>query len=212
MQNRRKGIIFDLDGTLWDSSEEVAIAWSGVLKRHFKLEISNEEMKSLMGKTMDDIFRRLLPPSTSNAQAMQIAAECCNAEQEYLRQHGARLFPHVPEVLEKLSRTYQLFIVSNCDKGYIETFLYYYKFEPLFSDTECFGHTGKQKGSSIRLLLGRNPLQKAVYVGDTHLDMAAAKFAGIPFIHADYGFEKVPEASCSISSFDELPKAVSEIL
>ena len=53
----KKGILFDLDGTLWDSSEEVAISWSEALKKHsdLELDITTEMIQSVMGKSMTDI-------------------------------------------------------------------------------------------------------------------------------------------------------------
>jgi len=59
----KKGIIFDLDGTLWDSSEQVVPAWNIVFNRYHELNksISLADMKSFMGKTIEDIAGVLLP-------------------------------------------------------------------------------------------------------------------------------------------------------
>ena len=60
--------------------------------------------------------------------------------------------------------------------------------EGYFTDWECSGRTGLPKGENIRLVVERNHLQAPVYVGDTRLDYEAAQQAGVPFIHAAYGF------------------------
>ena len=105
----------------------------------------------------------------------------------------------------------RLFIVSNCQCGYIELFLEKNRLESLITDFECFGNTGMSKGENIRLLLERNGLkpQQTVYVGDTQGDYEATVEAGIPFILAAYGFGKVPQAKASIAHMEELPKALA---
>lgn len=206
----KKGIIFDLDGTLWDSSAQVVTAWNKVLARRGHLQITIDDMQSLMGKTMTDIFMILLP-SESEQNRVRIAEECCVEEQNYLRENGGVLFPKVLETLEELSRQYQLFIVSNCQNGYIESFLDYYQLNDRFTDTECFGRTLKLKGENIKIIVERNHLEKAVYVGDTKLDFESAKIAGIPFIHAKYGYGEAVGALYSICTFAELPRVVSKI-
>lgn len=209
----RQGIIFDLDGTLWDSSAQVVIAWNRVLKRHEDLhcQITIDDMQNLMGKTMTDIFLILLPHASEQRRA-QIAKECCVEEQNYLRENGGVLFPKVLETLEQLNSKYQLFIVSNCQDGYIESFLDYYKLNSRFADTECFGRTRKLKGENIKIIVERNQLEKAIYVGDTKLDFESANIAGIPFIHAKYGYGEAIGAAYSVSTFSELPQVVSTIL
>lgn len=209
---KNEEIIFDLDGTLWDSSAQVADVWCDVLARQPDVErpVTAADMKRLMGKTMTDVFEALMPSLDEKCRA-EIGEECCRAEQDYLLEHGANLYPGVPETLETLSRSYRLAIVSNCQKGYIESFLGHYRFSRFFADTECFGQTGKCKGENVRILLNRSRPDKAVYVGDTLLDFKAARIAGIPFLHAAYGYGAVPGA-VSVHDFRELPRAVAEIL
>lgn len=208
-----QAIIFDLDGTLWDASAQVVEAWNHALARQPDVhrQITVEEMQGLMGKIMTDIFAAVLPGLSTERQ-VQIAEECCREEDEYLLRRGAVLFPNVPETLKTLSRDYRLFIVSNCQDGYIEAFLGHYGFGPLFADTECFGRTNKLKKDNIRLLLERNKLEKAVYVGDTQLDFESAKYAGLPFIHAAYGYGTAAGAAHAIHTFSDLTAVVPQIL
>lgn len=214
MTQTTQGILFDMDGTLWDSSEQVTQAWNAVLAREpeaSRIHLTTKQMQSLMGKTMTDIFASMLP-SLSESRRAEIGKQCCEEETHYLREHGGTLYPGVEETLRELRKNYSLFIVSNCQDGYIEAFLKYYGFGDIFSDTECFGRTGKSKGENIRLLLERNHLAKAVYVGDTQLDFESSQFAGIPFLHAAYGFGEVSGNVPSVHTFRDLTSAVSQIL
>ena len=108
-----------------------------------------------------------------------------------------------------LQDEYELYIVSNCQAGYIEAFLDHYGFWKYFKDIECYGNNFKQKGENIRLLADRNGLEASVYVGDIQGDYDASKAAGVGFIHAAYGFGTINEEVPAIKSMKEL-KAVAD--
>ena len=122
---------------------------------------------------------------------MKIMNERYKLEYEYLSEHGATLYNKLEDTLERLSKKYKLFIVSNCQDGYIESFFKSHKLEKYFIDYECPGRTGLAKAENIKLIVERNNLKNPVYVGDTQGDAKAAKDANIPFIYANYGFGDV---------------------
>ncbi len=209
----KKGIIFDLDGTLWDSSEQVAEAWSETLKNRPETDrqVTGEDLRGYMGKTLEAIADLMLPELPKKLR-MEIMKECCDNEEQYLRKVGGRLFPDLEKELERLCGKYSLFIVSNCQSGYIETFLEYHKLGKYFADFECPGGTGLGKGENIKLVMERNGIEKAVYVGDTQGDCDSADFAGIPFIHAAYGFGSINRAVPAVYSFSEIFDKAGEII
>lgn len=207
----KKGILFDLDGTLWDSSENVVKSWNEVLARYDLRQITRDDMQGYMGKTLEKIGELMLP-ELDEAERSRIMKECCDNENNFLGRHGGTLFPNLENVLAELSQKYGLFIVSNCQSGYIETFLEYHKLEKYFTDYECPGGTGKEKGENIRIVADRNNLEKAVYIGDTQGDYDSAAFAGIPFIHAAYGFGKIDADVPKIKSIGEIANAVKKYL
>ena len=199
-------IIFDLDGTMWDSRKEVCIAWNEVLKDFdtAKKEVTIEDMTFTMGMLLIDIGRHLFPELDDETLKKLIDA-CCHRENEYLTKNGAKLFDKLEYALEKLSEKYKLFIVSNCNDGYIESFLEAHKLGKYFTDTECPGRSGLNKAGNNKLIIKRNNLQSPVYVGDTQGDCNSAKEAGIPFVYARYGFGKdVKGYDYVIDKFEEL--------
>lgn len=208
-----KAVIFDLDGTLWDSSDEVVIAWNEVLSRATdgKLQIDKRFMQSIMGKNMDEIKNSIFADYPIE-NIDKIFDDCLANEQIYLHKNGAKIYPQLEETLSKLAEKYELSIVSNCQCGYIEAFLEYYNnIEKFFSDRECFGNTLKEKDENIKSVIMRNNYKKAFYVGDTLGDYNSAVKAGAVFIHADYGFGEVPQAKYRISALSELPDLLEEI-
>lgn len=182
-------IIFDLDGTLWDSRKTVSKSWSRVLQevKYGQGEVTEDDLKKTMGLQIKDIAARLFD-YLDEAKQMELILKCCDREQVDLKREGGVLYPELEEVLQKLSSRYRLFIVSNCQEGYIESFYSYHGLERYFLDFENPGRTGLTKGENIKLLMERNNISAAVYVGDTQGDCDAAKFAGVPFVFANYGF------------------------
>ncbi len=208
---RCDGLIFDLDGTLWDSTATVAAAWSAVVRRMGQPHrtIAPGEIAAVMGKPHRELCRALLP-GLPEARQEALALECYAEEERRLHAEGGQLFPGVREGLATLARQVPLFIVSNCQRGYIETFLDWSGLRPLFRDTECHGNTGADKAENLRRLMRRNGLCAPCFVGDTESDRLAAAQAGLPFVHAAYGFGQVPQAEERIGSFAELVARMSE--
>lgn len=208
----KTGIIFDLDGTLWNTSETIVPIWNQVLKSHCETDkqLTVAEMNGYMGKTLEQIARLMLP-KLDLENAMTIVYECCDVERDYLRKVGGKLYDNLAETLKLLKEKYSLFIVSNCQDGYVQSFLDYHGFAEIFDDFEMSGRTKKSKGENIRMVIERNNLDKAVYVGDTQGDFDAAKEAGVPFVFAEYGFGSVDNAEYSIKEFCKLPSVVEQI-
>ena len=196
----KQGILFDLDGTLWDSGEGVAESWNEALA-----QLGEKE------RVTTDIAR-LLFPRDEFAESMRIMDYCANCENEYLRVHGGTLYEGLKDVLSALKKAgFFLAIVSNCQKGYIEAFLEHHRLAEYFDDTDNYGRTGQGKAYNIRLLKDRNHLDRAWYVGDTMGDYEATVEAGLPFIHAAYGFGTVPEGTPAVRDLRELPRLMESL-
>lgn len=199
------GIIFDLDGTLWNTTTQVVPAWNEVLAtyKNVSKKITIEDMRGYMGKDLQEISEIMFPNLKPEIR-MGILKKCCDNEQKYLRKHGGTLYPNLENTLKILSKKYSLYIVSNCQDGYLQAFLDYHKMNNYFHDIEMSGRTHLTKGANIKLIIKRNNITKAVYVGDTIGDMKAAEFAEIPFIYASYGFGNLATTEKSISSIEEI--------
>ena len=205
-------IIFDVDGTLWDSTDSVARSWNLAIQENSSLDLTITEnaLQQVFGKTMteiaDTLFSRL--PEKEHMKLLEV---CFQYENRYLETHPGKLFDGVTDTLAALSGQYPLFIVSNCQQGYIEVLLRTCSLEPFIKDHLCFGETQTSKGQTILTLMKRNGLKNPVYVGDTRGDADACAEAGIPFIFAGYGFGDVPDAKMRISKFTDLKDLVCQL-
>ena len=204
-------VIFDLDGTLWDAMDPIYSAWAAALERSAlpHIALTREFLSGCMGKTPEEIGAEAFPNVPHDVRMVEVDRmyEC---ENEALRHAGGILYPQLAETLETLAKDYALFVVSNSQDGYVQAFLHWSGLT-CFRDIEMAGRTGLDKGANIRLVMERNGVTKAVYVGDTQGDADAAAKAGIPFIFTEYGFGSVKDAAARIASLPELPAAVEKI-
>ena len=208
----KKGILFDLDGTLWDSSQTVLDSWNEALAKNTDLNrtYTVEQMKSYMGRTLDKIGDMMFPdqPASERTRLMHLLSDY---ERVYLRSHSSDYFPGEERIIRELAKDYFLGVVSNCQDGYIQIFIDQCGFGECFSDFEC-SRTGLDKGGNIGLVAQRNSLDRLIYVGDTVLDSEAARKAKVPFIHAGYGFGRPDDFDLRIASIEELPAAAKQLL
>lgn len=198
-------VIFDLDGTLWDSTAACAVSWNVAVQ---KLNLPNrnfepKDVAGIMGMPHQKIYEKMFPSLTEEKRE-EIATHCYDEEIKHLQQAGSPLYPGVEAGLQRLSQRYPLFLLSNCLVEYLETFLKVTQFSRYFKDSLCHGHTGEGKAHNMRLLTSKHGLKRAVYVGDTTGDHLSAQEAGLTYIHVTYGFGE-PAGPCKMaSSFPEL--------
>lgn len=185
-----ESLIFDIDGTLWDSRALVAQGYNlqlhdEGLDRYF---VDAERLKSLFGKTMGEIAD-LLFPDLPPEKRYPLMERCMERENRHLQEDPCRIgYPGVREALEALSKTHRLFIVSNSQQGYPELCMEKLGISHLFSGHLCYGDTQAPKGVTIRVLMEKQGISSACYIGDTQGDMEASGEAGLPFVWAAYGF------------------------
>lgn len=198
------GVLFDLDGTLWDSCQVVSDSWALTLRSRYGSDYapSVSDVRGIMGLTADEIARRLF--ARFGSRAGEVCRACIAGENEYIARRGGQLYPGLAPMLASLSQRLPLFIVSNCLDGYIQAFLQSSGLGPYFTDFTCEGVTGLGKADNIRLLAQRHGLRAPAYVGDTALDEESARQAGCFFIHAAYGFGRAASPDAVIGTPEEL--------
>lgn len=185
------GIIFDIDGTMWDSRAVIADAWNRILSEYREPAVLTPEiLKSEFGKTLDVIGLDLMP-DVEPAKRAEILDRWCRIEPEAVRETKPYIYKGLGETLKVLADKTRLFIVSNAMQGYIESFLDVTGFDRFFTDHLCNGDTGLPKGDNITRIIKKHSLFNPVYVGDTQGDCDAAAKAVVRFAYASYGFGEV---------------------
>ena len=203
---RYDSLIFDLDGTLWNTTAQCAEAWNRVLSRRGVLScaLTAADMRRAMGLPAREFYEELLPGSPV-ADWASFARECFEEEIRVISAAGSDLlYKDVVEGLRQLRERFRLFIVSNCEPEYIDLFLDRHRLYECFEDVESHGATGKSKAQNITLIVQRNRMKMPAYIGDTPRDAASAGDAGVKFFQASYGFGPAVEGCPGFSSFTDL--------
>lgn len=185
-----KNLIFDIDGTLWDSRALVAEGYNLQLKSEGleHLCVTAEDLRPLFGKVMTEIAD-LLFTELPIPQRYALLERCMASENRHLHNNPCHIgYPQVRQTLEALAKDYRLYIVSNSQRGYPELAIFKLGLDACIRAHLCFGDTGTSKGQTIRRLMQEQDISSAVYIGDTQGDRDAAQEAGIPFVWASYGF------------------------
>ncbi len=194
-------LIFDLDGTLWDTTEQVTIVWNNVAKK-YNIDIENFSIKSIMGLTTSEIISELFDNNSEIGRSF--INECQKSENEYLSMYGGNIYINTISTIKKLAQKFDLYIVSNCQDGYIQSFLNFYDLKNFFKDYECSGKTNLTKVDNLKLLMKRNNIDHSIYIGDTEKDYCSAINSNNKFIWATYGFGVCKNYDYSINDISEL--------
>lgn len=205
-ESKYEALIFDLDGTMWDATDNITESWNLAIASTPAAngrKLTKQELESVMGLPMTEIINRFFP-ELDEATQLEILDKCCEIENDYLTKNGGILFPKLEETLSILQKKYKLCIVSNGQAGYIQTFLRAHNLGKYFIDFQNWGDNKVHKGENIKLVMNRNNIKSAAYVGDTMGDAQAATLAGIDFIYASYGFGNVDNYTYAIDTFCDL--------
>ena len=185
-----ESLIFDIDGTLWDSRGLVAEGYNLQLHREGldHLFVTKESLKPLFGKVLPEIAD-ILFGEFPEEERYALVRRCADTEDRYLHENPCRIgYPGVKETLAALSKKYRLFIVSNSEQGYPELCMDKLGLGEYIEGHLCYGDTHTSKGRTIRTLMERYHIRSAAYIGDTQGDYEATVEAGLPFLWASYGF------------------------
>lgn len=185
-----ESLIFDIDGTLWDSRALVAEGYNLQLKDEGleHLFVNAQQLKALFGKVMTEIADVLFA-EIPLPERYALMERCMARENRYLQENPCAIgYPGVKETLNRLAENHRLFIVSNSQRGYPELCIRKLGLESCITAHLCFGDTGTSKGKTIRTLMQRHNIRSCAYIGDTQGDYEATLEAGIPFVWASYGF------------------------
>lgn len=175
-----KTILFDLDGTLIDSTDAILNSFQGAFKALGLTSKNNEEIKNLIGYPLEQMFRMLYPDKVNLSKEFVLAYREIYA-QIYLEQ--TTLLPKAKEALELGSEIADLGIVTTKGGKFTPILLDYLGFKKFFKTLITLEDVTNPKPSSEPIILALKRLNKtkenAYMIGDTILDIQAAISANI---------------------------------
>lgn len=202
-----ESLIFDIDGTLWDSRAILADAFHDALRDCGlrDLSVSAATFRPLFGTPLDALIRAVLPDFSPEEQQRVLARWLVRTDAHLENEAGPEIaYPNIRVTMEALAKKHRLFIVSNGHATYPGICARKLGFDHLIEGSLTFGETQAPKGETIRLLMQQHGIAGAAYIGDTQGDLEATQLAGIPFIWASYGFGAPRRWDAKILDFPEL--------
>lgn len=189
------GILFDMDGTVWDNTELFSKSWERACREDgFDVTFTAEKLKGLFGKTMTEIADNCIPSDSPEIRYAMLE-KCEEYEMRDLENSMTdTCYPGLKHTVRRLCKRIPLYIVSNCQSGYIELFLKMTGMDDCFEDFLCYGDNGLGKADNIRKMVEKHNIQAPVYLGDIQGDLDACRKAGVDFIWASYGYGKAVES------------------
>ena len=217
--NRFKAVVFDLDGTLLDTLDDLADSMNYVLESNGFLIHEINKYKHFVGNGLRNLVTNALPIEYRNNETIDSAVK--NMLKEYGKRWYNKTIPYagIPELLDQLSaRDIKLAILSNKEHNITlkiaEKFLSKWKFEVVFG--ERMGVPRKpDPASALEIIKILNiPADNIIYLGDSGSDMQTANNSGMYAVGASWGFRGAEEllkagAQCIIDTPMELMKILS---
>ena len=186
-------VIFDLDGTLMDTLEDLANAVNEILKRHGYPVKTMTEVRRIVGNGLRQTLTLCLPEGTEQQEVERLLPEFAAYYQAHC-QIKTKPYDGIMDTLRELcERGYKMAIVSNKRDEAVKTlneeyFQAYVKVA--IGENEDMGIKKKPAPDTVFQALRElgSVRERAVYVGDSEGDRMTAENAGLPCVSVDWGF------------------------
>lgn len=204
-------IIFDLDGTLWDTREITLKSASIVANKYHDIkEITMIEVEGGMGYSFEETAEIYMPYLDKDRREKYFR-KIIDTNIDLINKEGTKLYEGVKDTIINLSKDYKLGIVTNNNDNYVKSFFKSSGLEEYFTDYMGAASYNLTKGEAIKKLVSKYNEKTNYYVGDIKQDMISSEDAGVTFIHAKYGFDKELETKYFINDIRKLPELMKNI-
>lgn len=181
-------LVFDLDGTLSDSSEGIINAFNYALR-----EISHQQpagnLKDHIGAPLSETFHRFFPGNNVMAEkGIQLFREYYGRTGKFENQ----LYPGISELIKDLQKSYPLYVLTNKTQRFAEDILDHFRLSTFFTGIYGLDPVKPTSKTAVALelqksLFNGNP-KLTLLIGDSTYDYECAKNAGWDFCFVTYGF------------------------
>ena len=184
--------IFDLDGTLLDTLQDLAAAVNFALRKNGMEEHSIDDIRCFVGNGVRKLIERAVPDGSKNPRIDEVFADF----RSYYMQHSldaTKPYDGITEILQELKqRGCKMAVVSNKMMAATQELVAHFfpEIEVAIGENEAEGIRKKPAPDMVFEALNRlgAEAESAVYIGDSDVDIQTAKNAGVPCISVLWGF------------------------
>jgi len=181
------GILFDLDGTLLDTLEDLWAATNYTLEQYGCPPRTREEVRRFVGNGARELLRLALPGKEDDPAVDEVLATYQAHYRKVCDRGAARPYDGIPQALEQIGKEYPVAIVSNKPDAAVKKLC-----RGFFGELYALGETETcpRKPAPDMVLQAMQALgvERCIYVGDSEVDVATAKNAGVPCLSVLWGF------------------------
>jgi len=205
----KTGLLFDLDGTLLDTLEDLLDATNYALGIHGFPHRTLPELRRFVGNGAWNQMRLSVPEGTP-LETVQAVLDTYKPYYTAHCRHKTKPYPGIPQVLNALQETYPLAIVSNKPDAAVKALCADY-FPGIYALGETPDCPRKPAPDMIYKAMRAIGVEKCIYVGDSEVDVLTAKNAGVPCVSVLWGFrdrEDMPDADIFCDQAEELLRCI----
>ena len=210
-----KLIIFDLDGTLVETVQDITNALNYALISHGIKKLTVKETTELVGEGITRLVEKVLPAGKEH-----LKDDVMKKFLEYYSEHlieNSKEYPHVRETLEKLNH-FKKAVISNKRETLSKRLLEELDLEKYFNLIIGSDTAGERKPSPVPVLYVISKLsvrpEESIVMGDSYYDIEAGKMAGTRTVAVTYGYqpkELLKKADYLIDDLRELVPLLQEM-
>ena len=200
-------IIFDLDGTLWETSEAYIYSYRKTCK---ELNISKEEageeksVLSFLGVKLEDVLKTILP---SVKDRQRLGQMLLGNVIEYLIKNLETYSKDIFSLFSNLSKKFKVYIMSNCPRPLLDAFYKITDVRQFITDDNTIEQSDKTH--AIRRFTD-DYSKRAIFVGDAQTDYESIENHDVVrFVYASYGYKDCPRYDYYLKNLDDVPSVIT---
>ena len=208
----KTGILFDLDGTLLDTLEDLADAVNHTMRQFGYPERTLEEVRCFVGNGARKLIERAVPDGADVDAVLAAFRTYYDAHcQVKTKPYGG-----IMEALAELEKKYPIAVVSNKPDSAVKSLCADY-FPGLYARGESTDCPRKPAPDMVFKAMEAIGVERCIYVGDSEVDVLTAKNAGMPCLSVLWGFRDREEieaegGNCFCINTAELTKKLEEMI
>ena len=208
----KTGILFDLDGTLLSTLEDLTDSVNYTLRHYGCPERSLEEVRSFVGNGAKRLIALSLPGKDTDPSVEEALA----FYQDYYAAHAqikTRPYDGILEALEEIRKEFPVAVVSNKPDRATKPLCKEYFGEEIFAMGESESCPRKPAPDMVWQGMAAIGVEKCVYVGDSEVDVITAQNAGVKCLSVLWGFrDRKTLEEAGATCFCDDPRKMPEIL